>query len=121
MAIKNEVSEYEKGGGGGGRGSKNSGSNLEGAEVADVDKVVINGVAQEEFMLLQRRVDRMEHSIGNIVSKIDAVLVKLESMERAKAKRRETMGKLLDSISEVTQLNPYQLNYNKSIHGYISG
>jgi len=42
----------------------------------------------------------MEHSIGSIVSKIDAVLVKLETMERAKAKRRETMGKLLDSISE---------------------
>jgi polycystin 2 len=42
----------------------------------------------------------MEHSIGSIVSKIDAVLVKLEAMERAKAKRRETMGKLLDSISE---------------------
>ena len=55
----------------------------------------------EEFTLLQRRVDRMEHSIGSIVSKIDAVLVKLEAMERAKAKRRETMGKLLDSISEV--------------------
>jgi len=60
----------------------------------------VNGVASEEFTLLQRRVDRMEHSIGSIVSKIDAVLVKLEAMERAKAKRRETMGKLLDSISE---------------------
>lgn len=43
----------------------------------------------------------MEHSIGSIVSKIDAVLVKLEAMERAKLKRRETMGKLLDSINEV--------------------
>lgn len=42
----------------------------------------------------------MEHSIGSIVSKIDAVLVKLEAMERAKLKRRETMGKLLDSITE---------------------
>ena len=59
------------------------------------------GVSNEEFTILQRRVDRMEHSIGSIVSKIDAVLVKLEAMERAKAKRRETMGKLLDSISEV--------------------
>ena len=51
---------------------------------------------------LSRRVDRMEHSIGSIVSKIDAVLVKLEAMERAKLKRRETMGKLLDSITEVS-------------------
>lgn len=50
---------------------------------------------------LTRRVDRMEHSIGSIVSKIDAVIVKLEAMERAKLKRRETMGRLLDNITEV--------------------
>lgn len=53
---------------------------------------------------LSRRVDRMEHSIGSIVSKIDAVLVKLEAMEKAKLKRRETMAKLLDSIAEVDLL-----------------
>lgn len=58
------------------------------------------GVSYEEFTVLSRRVDRMEHSIGSIVSKIDAVLVKLEAMERAKSKRRETMSKILDSISE---------------------
>ena len=62
----------------------------------------VNGVAYEEFTVLSRRVDRMEHSIGSIVSKIDAVLVKLEAMERAKSRRRETMNKLLDSISEVS-------------------
>lgn len=61
----------------------------------------VSGVSYEEFVILARRVDRMEHSIGSIVSKIDAVLLKLEAMERAKTKRRETMSKLLDSISEV--------------------
>ena len=60
------------------------------------------GVQYEEFTVLSRRVDRMEHSIGSIVSKIDAVLVKLEAMEKAKLKRRETMGKILDSITEVS-------------------
>ena len=45
----------------------------------------------------------MEHSIGSIVSKIDAVLVKLEAMEKAKLKRRETMAKLLDSIADVSR------------------
>lgn len=60
-----------------------------------------SGVSYEEFTVLSRRVDRMEHSIGSIVSKIDAVLVKLEAMEKAKMKRRETMGKILDSITEV--------------------
>lgn len=58
------------------------------------------GVTHEEFSMLQRRVDRMEHSIGSIVSKIDAVLVKLEAMEQTKARRRETVGHLLDSIAE---------------------
>ena len=65
---------------------------------------VINGVSYEEFTVLSRRVDRMEHSIGSIVSKIDAVLVKLEAMEKAKSKRRETMSKILDSITEVCSL-----------------
>lgn len=58
------------------------------------------GVSYEEFNVLSRRVDRMEHSIGSIVSKIDAVLVKLEAMEKAKLKRRETMARLLDSIAD---------------------
>lgn len=48
-----------------------------------------------------RRVDRMEHSIGSIVSKIDAVIVKLEAMERAKLKRRDVLGRLLDGVTEV--------------------
>ena len=43
----------------------------------------------------------MEHSIGSIVSKIDAVIVKLEAMERAKLKRREVLGRLLDGVMEV--------------------
>ncbi|XP_059903506.1 polycystin-2 isoform X1 [Gadus macrocephalus] len=58
------------------------------------------GVAYEEFQVLVRRVDRMEHSIGSIVSKIDAVIVKLEAMERAKTKRKDVLGKLLDGVME---------------------
>ena len=53
------------------------------------------------FLRLVRRVDRMEHSIGSIVSKIDAVIVKLETMERAKLKRRDVLGRLLDGVMEV--------------------
>lgn len=52
---------------------------------------------------LVRRVDRMEHSIGSIVSKIDAVIVKLEAMERAKVKRRDVLGRLLDGVMEVRE------------------
>ena len=61
-------------------------------------------MAYGEFTQLSRRVDRMEHSIGSIVSKIDTVLVKLEGMEKAKLKRREAMTQLLDSIAAVSCL-----------------
>ncbi|XP_008572478.1 PREDICTED: polycystin-2 [Galeopterus variegatus] len=63
---------------------------------------ISSGVSYEEFQVLVRRVDRMEHSIGSIVSKIDAVIVKLEIMERAKLKRREVLGRLLDGVAEVS-------------------
>lgn len=46
----------------------------------------------------------MEHSIGSIVSKIDAVIVKLEAMERVKLKRRDVLGRLLDGVTEVNLL-----------------
>ncbi|XP_070844313.1 polycystin-2 isoform X1 [Chaetodon trifascialis] len=62
------------------------------------------GVSYEEFQVLVRRVDRMEHSIGSIVSKIDAVIVKLEAMERAKLKRRDVLGRLLDGVMEDERL-----------------
>lgn len=52
---------------------------------------------------LVRRVDRMEHSIGSIVSKIDAVIVKLEAMERVKVKRRDVLGRLLEGVMEVSR------------------
>jgi polycystin 2 len=64
------------------------------------EKSVISGVSMDEFQVLVRRVDRMEHSIGSIVSKIDAVLVKLEAMEKARKGRKESMTKILDSINE---------------------
>ena len=60
------------------------------------------GVSHEEFSLLQRRVDRMEHSIGSVVSKIDAILVKLEGLEKLKTSRKDPMTRLLDSVTEVT-------------------
>ncbi|XP_075888699.1 polycystin-2 [Nelusetta ayraudi] len=62
------------------------------------------GVSYEEYGVLVRRVDRMEHSIGSIVSKIDAVIVKLEAMERVKVKRRDVLGRLLEGVMEDERL-----------------
>lgn len=59
----------------------------------------------------------MEHSIGSIVSKIDAVIVKLEAMERVKVKRRDVLGRLLEGVMEVSGsgLTP-SLQHWKKIH-----
>ena len=41
----------------------------------------------------------MEGVIGNIVSKIDKVLIKLESMEKTKSKKKQNLGKLFDGLT----------------------
>ncbi|XP_047124917.1 polycystin-2 isoform X1 [Hydra vulgaris] len=70
-------------------------------------------VKYEEFSILARRVDRVEQSIGSMVLKIDSVLLKLEAMDKAKIKGRETMTKLLDSIAE-QELSVFKEFGNKS-------
>jgi polycystin 2 len=63
----------------------------------------VNAVSFDEFSQLQSRVNRMEHSIGSIVTKIDAMLIKLDGMEKSKDKKRETMSKMLNAITEDDQ------------------
>ena len=43
--------------------------------------------------------ERMEGVIGNIVSKIDKVLIKLEGMEKSKSKKKQNLGKLFDGLT----------------------
>jgi hypothetical protein len=45
------------------------------------------------------RINSMEGIITNIVSKIDTVLIKLESMERSKTKRKAHASKILDAFT----------------------
>ena len=42
----------------------------------------------------------MEGAIGSIVSKIDMVLIKLESMEKSKSKRKANMSKIMEGFME---------------------
>jgi len=53
-------------------------------------------INHEEFGMLTGRVDRMEGVIGSIVSKIDTVLIKLESMEKNKSKKKADLNKMFD-------------------------
>ena len=41
----------------------------------------------------------MEGVIGNIVSKIDKVLIKLEGMEKSKSKKKKNLGALFDGLT----------------------
>ncbi|XP_012560622.2 polycystin-2 isoform X1 [Hydra vulgaris] len=67
----------------------------------DRAKGVQNGLIRyKEYTILARRVDRLEHNIGSIVSKLDSLFVKLETMDQAKKQRRETMKQLLDIIEK---------------------
>ncbi|CAF1031844.1 unnamed protein product [Adineta ricciae] len=59
-----------------------------------------NRITYDEFAILVRRIDRMEYSIGNIVSRIDGVLTKLETLEKGKMKRREALTKILNNIAD---------------------
>ncbi|CAF0883949.1 unnamed protein product [Adineta steineri] len=64
-----------------------------------------NHITFDEFSILRQRMDRMEYSVGNIVSRIDEVLQKLESMEKVKAKRREALTRILNTMTNENHLN----------------
>ncbi|CAF0954574.1 unnamed protein product [Adineta steineri] len=64
-----------------------------------------NHITFDEFSILRQRMDRMEYSVGNIVSRIDDVLQKLESMEKVKAKRREALTRILNTMTNENHLN----------------
>ena len=49
---------------------------------------------------LSKRVGKLETAIGSIVTKIDAVLVKLEKMESHKNKRKAAVSKIMGTINE---------------------
>lgn len=58
------------------------------------------------FPSLLQRVLHLEQSINSIGSKIDAVVSKLEVLERNKLKRKDLMGKSLDSGRKVGSAPP---------------
>jgi len=55
----------------------------------------------KEALLMYRRIERTEKSFSGLAGKVDSLVAQLERMERAKSKRRETMSKLLENITEV--------------------
>ncbi|XP_010154109.1 PREDICTED: polycystic kidney disease 2-like 1 protein [Eurypyga helias] len=66
-------------------------------------------VSKEEFQVLLQRVLQLELSINSIGSKIDAVVNKLDILERHKLKRKDLLGKLLDSVSKEEESSQEEL------------
>ena len=62
------------------------------------------GIGMDDFNVLNRRVDRMEQSIGSVVAKIDATLNKLEGMEKVKMRHREKVANIIAEASSVRHL-----------------
>lgn len=67
-----------------------------------------NMVSNTEFNLLNSRVETMELSIGGLVEKIDGLLTKLELIEAAKYRRRESMAKLLTKLNDANTMTDEQ-------------
>ena len=50
---------------------------------------------------MYRRIEGTEKSVSGLSGKVEAIVSQLDRIERAKSKRRETMNKLLENITEV--------------------
>ena len=55
-----------------------------------------------EALLMYRRIEGTEKSVTGLTGKVESLVSQLDRMERAKSKRRETMSKLLENITEVS-------------------
>jgi len=60
-----------------------------------------SGLDNKEALLIYRRIERNEKSVNGLSGKVESIVEQLERIERAKSKRRETMSKLLENITEV--------------------
>ncbi|RNA43788.1 polycystic kidney disease 2-like 1 [Brachionus plicatilis] len=72
------------------------------------------GVLFEDYSNLSGRIDKMETSIGSIVSKVDSVLTKLENAEKTKrtqtgmgleSRSKSTVSRRIDGLDSSTQSN----------------
>lgn len=61
-----------------------------------------SGLDNKEALLMYRRIERTEKSVSGLAGKVDSLVEQLDRIERAKSKRRETMSKLLENITEVS-------------------
>ena len=72
---------------------------------SEYDQIKSSGEASSldsrEALLMYRRIEGTEKSLTGLAGRVESLVSQLERIERAKSKRRETMSKLLENITEV--------------------
>lgn len=74
------------------------------------------GVPYEEYKNLGERVGKMESSMGLIIGKIDAVLLKLEAVEREKNKPPRNVNNKIECFIFFQKAYFLLMNYFKRLH-----
>ncbi|OPJ84408.1 polycystic kidney disease 2-like 1 protein [Patagioenas fasciata monilis] len=95
VAVNTEIENLGKS-----YGDNNLDENLSYVEAKNNHISKASWVSKEEFQVLLQRVLQLEQSINSIGSKIDAVVKKLDMLERSKLKRKDLLGKPLDNVSK---------------------
>jgi len=66
-----------------------------------ISKLAKSFVSHDEFSLNTKRIDRLERSVHQVGQKIDALIIKLDAVERIKARKKDNVSRVLDHTSEV--------------------
>lgn len=69
-----------------------------------ISKLAKSFVSHDEFSLNTKRIDRLERSVHQVGQKIDALIIKLDTVERIKARKKDNVSRVLDHTSEVGSL-----------------
>jgi len=76
-------------------------------EEDDRPKTADDIVTNKEFDSLERKVDKMEHSIGSIITKLDAVLVRLGVMQEGSGEEGEGNATFMLDVTEQGEIEDF--------------
>ncbi len=58
-------------------------------------------VILEDFIMLNNRVERVEISVSRVITRVDAILEKMEDMNKTRSQRKGVMKTVLQLIADV--------------------
>ncbi|CBY35856.1 unnamed protein product [Oikopleura dioica] len=57
-------------------------------------------VSNDEFTILSRRVDRLEHHVSKIASRIDSIVNKIETFDKQKSRESSARSDLFSNLGQ---------------------